>query len=124
MFHQSEFTHSSTEIINNERQNMTKLEDNMIVEALETLAAAFPWDEAEIWVARQPSGCCRFTAILQSNPILGLEFASDSEDSPMEAVNALTQKQFGLRDPGVNRENKIRELREQIEKLQAVVTGM
>jgi len=35
---------------------MTKLNDQMITEAIETLGAAFPWDSVEMWVERKPEG--------------------------------------------------------------------
>lgn len=95
-----------------------------ILEALETLAAAFPWDTVEIQVDRAPAGTMCFSAWLRTNSQFGFSCELACGDSPGEAVARLIKTQSGKRDPDKQRKKKIAELREEIEKLQAVVIGL
>ena len=48
--------------MSNEKTGRKPLTDQSIIEALETLAAAFPWDRCDIWISREPEGHVTFTA--------------------------------------------------------------
>lgn len=95
-----------------------------ILEALETLAEAFPWDKAEIDIHRLPEGTYRFYAVLPDTEKYGFEFACASGDSAAEAVAHVIESQAGKRDPNTQRTRKISELQVTIAKLQAVVIGL
>lgn len=94
-----------------------------ILGQLERLAASFPWDQVAIWATRQPEGQITFNAILQNNPKFGFSFDSTSADTPEAAVDQLIRDNPN-RDPEPARQAKIAELREQIQKLEAVVIGL
>lgn len=95
-----------------------------IIEAVETLAASFPWDKVDLWIVRQPEGQMWFSAILNENSKFGFPFASASGEGPMDAVRRICEEQLGKRDPDIARRKKIADLKEQIAKLEAVVLGM
>lgn len=95
-----------------------------ILEALEVLAAAMPWDTVNIWIERRPEGKISYAAIVQDNPKFGLQFDSAHGDTPIAAVERLIKDNDGKRNPEVAREKKLVELKRQIEQLQEVVIGM
>jgi hypothetical protein len=98
--------------------------DNLnIIEQLERLAAACPWDDVDIWTQRTPEGAYNFTAYVRDNPKYGLKSIFGSGKTPEEAVtNAL--KEASNRDPEMARQQAIRDLQDKIDKLQAVVIGL
>lgn len=100
--------------------NLTNLD---IIGQLERLAEACPWDQAEIWICRTPEGRYEFTAHIPENPKFGFPYLFCTKETPREAVDEAI-KQTGSRDPELMRKRKIEELRQQIEKLQAVVIGL
>lgn len=95
-----------------------------ILENLERLAAACPWDVVRITLERKPCGEMQVTAAVNRNDDLGLEFDCAWGEDAETAVNKLITITEGKRDPTKTRERKILELKAQIEKLQAVVIGM
>lgn len=99
---------------------MKSLTDSDIVGALEALGAQFPWDTVDLWISRTPEGTVAFTAHLPSNNDFGTGYVFGHGDSPMAAVEDC-RRQAGIREPEAARQAKIRELKEQIEKLQSVV---
>ncbi len=101
-----------------------KTDNLQILESLETVAAAFPWDTVQIEVARKPEGEYRFVVWLTGNDKLGLPYECASGNTPEEAAAYAIQRYQGTRDPEAKRNAKIAELREQIAKLEAVVLGI
>lgn len=99
------------------------MNDKQILEALETLAAAFPWDGVGLSIDRKPAGEVDFWAKIDADYKRGAEMEMATGATPMEAVNILIHRHAGKRDPEIMREKKLRELREQIEKLEAVIIG-
>lgn len=96
-----------------------------ILEALEDLASTFPWDRVALWVERAPQGDYRFTAVLERNEDLGLEWdCSGGNRTPAEGVAAIKARWLHKRDPELCRQKKIEELRQKIATLQAVVIGL
>lgn len=95
-----------------------------ITAEIERLAEAFPWDTVSMWIDRRPEGRWHFTAHLHSNEKFGFSTEFESGATPQEAVDAMIKDQQNKRDPEIAREKKIRELKEQIEKLQQVVIGL
>lgn len=94
-----------------------------IIGQLERLAEACPWDQVDLWAQREPEGKYSFVAYIGSNEKFGFECTSGRGPTPEEAVDAAL-KNTGARDPEIMRCKKIQQLREQIEKLQAVVIGL
>lgn len=94
-----------------------------ILEALETLAQAFPWDTVQIEINRLPEAKYRYTAWLCPNNFGG-NFECASGDSVGDAVALLIERQAGKRDPDRARQEKLAGLRAQIAKLEAVVIGL
>ena len=98
--------------------------DNIeLLEALESLAAACPWDEVDIWVTRRPECQYKFTAYIRENEKLCFRSVFGSGATPMEAVQQCLSS-AGTRDPELARKQKIAELQQQIAKLQGVVIGL
>lgn len=95
-----------------------------ILEALETLAEAFPWDKVELQINREPDGKLSFAAWLAGNDKFGFEYALATGDRVADAVARLIEDQADKRDPDLQRKKKIAELQDQIAKLQAVVIGL
>lgn len=94
-----------------------------IIEGLETVAAAFPWESVEIWIRREPNGDCSFVVYLNGNKEIGLDATSFSRRTVAEAVEeALRDKD--KRDPEIARLQKIRALKEQAQRLESVVLGL
>ena len=94
-----------------------------ILVQVERLAAACPWDKVDLWVCRAPEGNYDFTSYVPENSRYGFPSIFGRGATPEEAVNDAV-KQAALRDPDSSRRRKIEELKEQIEKLQAVVIGV
>lgn len=100
------------------------MNDNLkIIEALEVLAAAMPWDTVELDVTRKPEGELSFAAWLHKNDKFGFPMECGFGNSPAKAANEIMAK-AGERDPEKARARKIAELQEQIAKLQAVTIGL
>ena len=102
---------------------MSKITNMDIIEQVERLAAACPWDTAELWICRKPEGRYTFTAHLQQNDKFGFPCIFKTTDEPSSSVN-LAIERAKERDPDKARTAKIAELKAQIEKLQSVVIGM
>lgn len=100
------------------------MKDNEIMEALETLAATFPWDDVDIWIHRYPQGDMTFSAILNDNNKLGFRFASSRGTTPMEAVKRIAESEVGKRDPEISRKRRIQELTAEVARLQEMVIGL
>ena len=100
-----------------------KIDNLAIIEQLERLGAAFPWDAVDIWVKREPEGRYDFTAYVRDNPKFALPSIFGSGSNPKEAVDD-SIRQWKDRDPDIMRRKKIRELEEQIKRLQEVVIGL
>ena len=94
-----------------------------IIEQLERMAAAMPWDRCDIWISREPEGQYKFTAYVPCNDKFGFESVFGRGDTPLDAVDDVI-KQAGVRLPESARDRKIEELKAQIAKLQSVVIGM
>lgn len=101
-----------------------KATDCEILGALEAFGAAFPWDKVDLWLIREPEGTIRYSAILNENSKFGFNFASASGQTARDAVTQIIAQQEGRRDPEAARLKKLAELREQIQRLEAVVLGM
>lgn len=95
-----------------------------ILQALETLAEAFPWDTCQIEISRKPQGDLSFRAWILSNEKLGFGCELAIGDRVADAVARLIEEQAGKRDPDLNRKRKIAELQMKIEQLQSVVIGI
>lgn len=98
--------------------------DMQILETLETVAAAFPWDTIEIQIDREPEGKCHFSFWLKANAKYGFNYEVATGDTVQEAAARLIEQQAGKRDPDRQRKEKIAELRKQIQQLQAVIVGL
>jgi hypothetical protein len=94
-----------------------------IIEQVERLAEACPWDSVDLWITRRPEGVFRFTAYATANDKFGFPAVWGHGDAPAEAVDELI-KQIGSRDPELARKKKIAELKEKIEQLEMVVIGL
>lgn len=99
------------------------MKDQSILEALETLAAAMPWDTVDIWLRREPEGKMAFTAYVQDNSKFGFPSYFGHGETPMEAVRNLI-KENPPRDPEICRKRKVQELQDQINRLAQVVVGL
>lgn len=100
-----------------------KIDGLHIIEQLERLAAAFPWDPVELDLKRTPEGEYRFVAYLSENEKFGFPSIYASGESPEDAVSQ-TIRAGKDRDPEIARRKKITDLQEKIEKLQALVIGL
>jgi hypothetical protein len=90
--------------------------DQTIYQALETLAAAFPWDRVSVWVDRQPEGIYSFTVYIAENQKTGGKSIFSSETDLQKAVEE-TIKQSDSHDPEVTRKKRIQELEMELLKL-------
>lgn len=100
---------------------------NHILEALEQLGAAFPWQTVSIWTHRAPNGEYRFTAHIAEEDKLGLPDRWGHGKTPAEACREIEEHDERFpkpRDPLKAREIKIAELSEKIAQMQAVVIGL
>lgn len=88
---------------------------------LERLAAAFPWDNVQLNVTRQPEGTFHWVAWLNSNPKFGFDSELACGSTAQQVVDRLIEQNTGKRDPEKARAAKVAELKEQIRKLEAVV---
>lgn len=114
---------ATARFINHQNTNKMQITGIDILVQVERLAAACPWDKVDLWVCRAPEGNYDFTAYIPRNSNYGFLDIFGRGATPEEAVNDAI-KQAGLRDPDSSRRRKIEELKEQIEKLQAVVIGL
>jgi hypothetical protein len=94
-----------------------------IVAQVERLAEECPWDTVSLWIYRTPEGLHSFTSHLNQQDKFGFPSVFGSGGTPSEAVDDVL-KQCGARAPEIARDQKIEELRKQIEKLQAVTIGI
>jgi hypothetical protein len=95
---------------------------DMIVE-IERLAEAFPWDPVQLEIRRTPEGTFNFCAYVPRNEKFGFESVIRVDGTPQAAVDDCLLH-APSRNPAKAREQKLAELKAQIEKLQAVVIGM
>lgn len=100
-----------------------KINDLNIIEQLERLAQACPWQRVDIWTTREPEGKYRFTAYAQEETKYGLPTQWGRGNSPEEAVSQLI-KDAVIVDPETARKLAVQKLQSQIEALQAVVIGL
>lgn len=94
-----------------------------ILETLESLGAALPWETVDLWIGREPEGHLSFTTHVGETDF-GAPYAFGHGETPEQAAQDLLAKVGDSRDPEKARAKKVRELQEQIEKLQSVVLGM
>jgi hypothetical protein len=102
---------------------MSNINNIDIIEQIERLAEAFPWDTVSLWLHRRPAGDYSFTAHLESNDKYGLQSEFESGATPGEVASAMIQR-LPNRNPEAAREKVIAELKAKIEKLQGVVIGL
>lgn len=104
------------------------MKDRTILAALERLGAAFPWDKVSIHIDRNPDGEFKWWVVIHDNPTFGFRFecnASNHVHNDIEALVAYAILHWSDgRDPEKARDNKIKELKEQVDKLQSVVLGL
>lgn len=100
------------------------MNNNNIMEQLERLAAAFPWDKVDIWVCREPQGAIEFKGIVHDNRMFGFDFVSATGSTPEESVDKVIAHNENRRNPESARESKIEELQEQIKRLLSVEIGL
>lgn len=100
-----------------------KLTNLDLIEQIERLAEACPWDTVSLWIYRTPEGDYIFTSHLDQQEKFGFPSLFSSGRTPKEAADALL-KETGNRTPELARERAIAELKAKIEKLQAVVIGI
>lgn len=100
-----------------------RLTDIAILAALETLAAAMPWDSVEIWIKRNPEGTYYYTTCVDANDQFGWQTVFGHGHTIDELVKDTIASAGNRRDPEEQRRKKIEELHEQIRKLEAVVVG-
>ena len=99
--------------------------ESSILNALEALAASFPWDTVDLWIRRQPEGEIGFTAYVSDNSKLGFKCIFGHGRTPMEAVNsALNEPEARNREPEMQRSRAIRELEQKLEQLKALEIGL
>lgn len=99
--------------------------ESSILNALEALAASFPWDTVDIWIRREPKGEIAFTAYVEANIKLGFKCIFGHGRTAMDAVNAaLNEPEARNREPEMQRAKAIRELEQKIEQLKAVEIGL
>ena len=111
--------------MSNENTGRKPLTDQSIIEALETLAAAFPWDKCDIWISREPEGQVTFTGYVPANQELRAESVFGHGANPAEAVShAIKTASPARRDPEIMRQQTIREMEEKLEQLKGVVIGL
>ena len=91
-----------------------------IIGQLERLAEGFPWDEVELSLKRKPEGEIRFVVYIPRNEQFGFDSIFTFDETPEQAVTQALSR-AAARDPDLARHAKIVQLRQQIEKLQAVV---
>ena len=93
-----------------------------ILENLERLAQAFPWDEVEIVLHRKPEGTYRFSVYMPTRD--GVDDSLFESGDVLTAVvqRALARKQE--RDPEIMRRKAIAKLQEKLSKLQTAVFGL
>ena len=94
-----------------------------IIGQLERLAESCPWDTVNVWVTRTPEGRYSFTGYVHENEKFGFKSIFSSGATPEEAVDDAI-RHTGSRDPKIARDKMVAEMREKIEKLQAVVIGL
>lgn len=101
------------------------MKDKRVIEQLEILAAAYPWDEVAIKFERTPEGNLTVWVSLSSRYDLGISSAYEDGETPEEAVKKMIERNPPEeRDPAVCRNKKVAELQTQIKKLQLVVIGL
>ena len=100
-----------------------KIDQKDLIGELERLAEACPWDRVDLWIIREPEGEYSFTTYVAENRMFGFQSVYGHGKSPQQAVDDVL-RQCDMRDPEYARRKKIAELKEQIEKLQAVVIGL
>ena len=100
-----------------------KIDNLAIIEQLERLGAAFPWDAVDMWIQREPAGKYSFTSYVRDNPKFGFDSVFGHGDSPQAAVDEIINlaKQ---RDPEISRNMAIRKLQDKIAKLESVIVGL
>ena len=99
--------------------------ESSILNALEALAASFPWDSVDIWIRREPKGEIVFTAYVSDNVKLGFKCIFGHGLTAMDAVNAaLNEPEARNREPEMQRAKAIRELEQKIEQLKSVEIGL
>ena len=102
---------------------MSKITSLDIIGQLERLAEACPWERVSLWTHREPDGAYSFTAYVEQNNQFGFPHLFGHGSTPEQTVDDAV-KQTGNREPEISRKAKIAELKDQIEKLQAVVIGL
>ena len=94
-----------------------------IIEQLERMAEACPWQRVEIWTKRYPDGAYDFTSYADAESNYGIPAIWGHGATPEEAANDLI-KGATTNTPEMARAKKIKELQEQIAALQSVVIGL
>lgn len=100
------------------------LTDSPIIEQLEILAAAFPWEPVSLHITRFPDGLCSFMAVMEGKAEMGLQWECASGETPAEAVQSAIERFQRGRDPETMRNAAVREMEEKIRLLKAVVIGL
>ncbi len=95
------------------------IDKNNVMYHLERLATAFPWDKVELEIERKPEGELNVCAQIHSNDDMGFPFQCHYSETVEHAVDELIRRQQAQRDPEILREKKLKQLREQIAKLEA-----
>lgn len=95
-----------------------------ILEQLERLGAAFPWDRVQITVERAPEGELKFSAYIPSNDKFAWPSHFSFSNPTLEAAVDTAIATSPPRDPAKTRDAKIKELEETIVKLRAVDIGL
>lgn len=95
------------------------MKDSQIIEALERLGAAFPWDNVEITIRRQPEGKACFVAYVHADYDRGTESVIGTGATLAEALSDAIKDAPG-HDPELIRTKALKKLREQIAKLEAL----
>lgn len=96
------------------------IEDKQILIELERLAAAFPWEDVGVTINRKPEGDLSFTAVIHGNREFATSLEVETARELSAAVDRIIVIYSSKRDPKIQREKKIEELKEQIRKLEAV----
>lgn len=90
-----------------------------LMESLERLAAAAPWEQVAIWTTREPGGSIHFTAIMQGDKNLGLQWACASEHTPSETVDRVIREN-PMRSPEATVKQKITQLERELDALRGL----
>lgn len=97
------------------------VENMQILEALELLGAAFPWEPVEIDIERRPEGKYMFNVWLKGGGSLGLSYALSTGEDPVKVALGVIEREKDRRDPAIKRKERAAQLRRELAELESVL---